>query len=272
MKFSNSTIKKSIIEYLLAVAFMVCTSSLLAQKQLIIEQLTVNTDTSVFITHNSASPAGSIALSIKTIGNTTPIFSFANIGGYTPGTFSDGYASWFHGSSIGGIDDIAVIATFGADESSPDHSAVLANSTHAGFFTGDVEVTGIFTNPSDFKLKKNIRDLEKVIPLVMKLRPKSYFYDYDNYKSLPHGKRIGLIAQDLQKVFPELVHESANPLQKGQSRTFGKSRSELIENKMEKEKHLSIDYISIIPYLISAIQEQQLEIDKLKSTIEQLKK
>ncbi len=166
---------------------------------------------------------------------------------------------------------MAVVATFGSDEACPDHSAVLANATHAGFFTGDVEVTGTFTNPSDLKLKKNIKDLESVVPLLMKLRPKSYEYNKRRYKSLPNGKRVGLIAQDLQKVLPELVHESVNPLRRNLIRSSANLRSEMAKNQMEKEKHLSIDYISIIPYLISAIQEQQIEIEQLKSTIQQLK-
>lgn len=52
-----------------------------------------------------------------------------------------------------------------------------------------------------------------------------------------------LIAQDVQEIFPNLVLADEN-------------------------SDLSLNYISLIPMLIKAIQEQQAEIEKLKLEIE----
>ena len=56
-------------------------------------------------------------------------------------------------------------------------------------------------------------------------------------------KRMGFSAQDLQKVFPELVKEG-------------------------DDGYLSIDGVGLIAPLVEAIKEQQKEIDDLKEKIE----
>jgi hypothetical protein len=56
---------------------------------------------------------------------------------------------------------------------------------------------------------------------------------------------IGLLAQEVEKVFPELVS--------------GKDGSK------------TVDYGKLVPVLIEAIKEQQREIEKLKLEIEQMK-
>ena len=74
--------------------------------------------------------------------------------------------------------------------------------------------------------------------------------------NLPKGNQLGLIAQDMEKVFPELInnvtgnasqnHESKEPL-----RTSG---------------FKVVNYVSLIPVLISGIQEQQKLIDEQAKT------
>ena len=67
----------------------------------------------------------------------------------------------------------------------------------------------------------------------------------------PDKKRAGLIAQDVQKVFPEVV--SLAPFDRDPE---GKSRS--------GKDYLSVDYASIVPLLVEAIKEQQVQIEELK--------
>nr|HPI31358.1 tail fiber domain-containing protein [Bacteroidales bacterium] len=70
-----------------------------------------------------------------------------------------------------------------------------------------------------------------------------------------HKESIGIIAQDLQKVFPEFV--SVNKVNDG---------NPLVENQ------LGVDYAGLSVLALKAIQEQQNEITLLKAEIELLKK
>jgi hypothetical protein len=60
---------------------------------------------------------------------------------------------------------------------------------------------------------------------------------------LANKKRLGFVAQDVQKVFPELVEQ-------------------------DSAGYLSLDYLGLIPVLVEAIKEQQEIIDKLQGRIE----
>ncbi|HKK76527.1 MAG TPA: tail fiber domain-containing protein [Saprospiraceae bacterium] len=60
---------------------------------------------------------------------------------------------------------------------------------------------GAYIQGSDARLKKNVVQLEPVLTKVAKLRPTSYQYRSDQSQS----RTFGFIAQEVQKVFPELV-------------------------------------------------------------------
>ena len=57
-------------------------------------------------------------------------------------------------------------------------------------------------------------------------------------------EKIGLLAQDIQKIFPELVNESS-----------------------DDQGILSINYQGLVPILINAIKAQQKELEKLKKKL-----
>ena len=64
----------------------------------------------------------------------------------------------------------------------------------------------------------------------------------------PHkDKKIGIIAQDLKKVFPELI-------------------SSVDDN--DPEAYLSVNYAGMVPYLLACIQKMDKEIEDLKSRIQ----
>ena len=65
--------------------------------------------------------------------------------------------------------------------------------------------------------------------------------------NLSSREQIGLIAQDVEKVLPELVNT-------------------------DSEGFKSVDYTKLGPVLIEAIKEQQQQIDQLKKEIQMLKK
>ena len=102
---------------------------------------------------------------------------------------------------------------------------------------------------SDIRLKKNILPLNNAILTINKLNPVSYNKKTDVKSSEYNISENGFIAQEFQKVLPNLVHESN-----------------------DKEKILSVNYTAIIPILTKGIQEQQNEIENLRKELNELKK
>lgn len=69
----------------------------------------------------------------------------------------------------------------------------------------DVSLATEFNIPSDERLKEEVEDLEDPLDAVSRLRPVTFFWK-DTKKS-EMGRQIGLIAQNVRDVFPEVVHE-----------------------------------------------------------------
>lgn len=107
------------------------------------------------------------------------------------------------------------------------------SSTNLTFDASAGRLSATFLNSlSDEKLKKDISTIDNAVDKVMQLRGVDYTWKQSEEKSK------GVIAQELQKVLPELVSES--------------------------DDKLSVNYNGIIGVLIEAIKEQQKQIDELK--------
>jgi hypothetical protein len=117
---------------------------------------------------------------------------------------------------------------------------------HEGNFRGAFDpVNGIYT-ASDRRLKTNILPMQNVLSNVMQLSPSSYRFIDGN----PGQKTsLGFVAQDVEKLFPELVS---------------------ISNDERSPGIYSMNYAGFGVLAIKAIQEQQNEISDLKARIEQL--
>jgi hypothetical protein len=105
------------------------------------------------------------------------------------------------------------------------------------------------TVPSDIRLKKEIKPIETSLSQLLKLSPVSYVKKSSLASTNYNIKENGFIAQELQKLFPELVVEGN-----------------------DKDKLLSVNYISLIPILTKSIQEQQQQIADQDKVNEALKK
>jgi hypothetical protein len=99
---------------------------------------------------------------------------------------------------------------------------------------------------SDIAMKRNIQELSNALGLVNQFNPVSFEFRYDEEKFkdffLPRGLQFGLIAQDVEKILPQLV-----------------------ENTVSGYK--IIKYEKLVPLLVGAIKEQQKEIEELKAQI-----
>ena len=106
-------------------------------------------------------------------------------------------------------------------------------------YDGSATLAGDLTVNSDARLKSNIVSLGNTISKLLLIDGKSY-----TLKSNESLEKIGLLAQEVQKAFPELVKRSG-----------------------DEEGTLSVNYQGMIPVLINAIKEQQKEIDEIKNKL-----
>ena len=122
------------------------------------------------------------------------------------------------------------------DATTPAVFMKLQQSTGTLTVSGDVVAYG---SPSDKRLKENIKPIESALDKAMKLQ--GVTFDWKESDSILDIKEdIGFIAQDVQKVVPELVREN-------------------------KDGMLSMRHQGIAPILLEAIKELKAEIDLLKS-------
>jgi hypothetical protein len=103
---------------------------------------------------------------------------------------------------------------------------------------------GTWTN-SDERRKENIQLINYGLKEVLQLFPKKFNYKIDEYKKI----YLGFIAQDVLPIIPEAV------------------QSDIDDN----EQYYAMNYDNLVPVLVNAIKEQQLQIDQLKAEIEILK-
>src|SRR5690348_6900722 len=81
---------------------------------------------------------------------------------------------------------------------------------YAGIFQGNTYCYGTY-NTSDERVKKNITDFKDGMALINQQKPKAYqFRNDDKYANLnlPKGNHYGLLAKDVEKLFPGLVGEA----------------------------------------------------------------
>ena len=164
------------------------------------------------------------------------------------------------------------------DRSAGSYRFVILSNGYAGIGTrnpqykldvaGYIRATNV-TVPSDYRFKNNIKDLKPDTFKITNLRPVQYNYTKDlfdidisdsialsdsmfvaNQRSeeqikILNKKHYGFIAQEVQQIFPELVDEDKNGI-------------------------LSIDYISLIPIIVSDLKQQERKYEELQAKYQEL--
>jgi len=110
---------------------------------------------------------------------------------------------------------------------------------------GSITYNGSLNNASDKRLKTNINDFKYGLGEVLQLRPVNYRYNGKAGFRNVEQDQVGLVAQDLQKVAPELVS------------TFTYEEENEKAKVIRSEDYLMISESSIKYMLVNAIQEQQ---------------
>ncbi len=129
-------------------------------------------------------------------------------------------------------------------------------------------VTGTVTEGSDNKLKEEVTPLAEtgLVERLMTVNPVSYRYTTDSEYAdmhLPEGIQFGLLAQELEAVFPELVSDEINMIVPPATAEGGEDPSDARELTFK-----AVNYTGLIPVLIQAIKEQQARIDALEARLE----
>ena len=104
--------------------------------------------------------------------------------------------------------------------------------------SGGVTVTGTLTETSSITLKENVETYTPSLDIINKIRPVKY-----NRKTNKDKKEIGLIAEELAELFPELVE------------------------KDEKGNPSSVNYSRAVTVLLGGFKELYKEIEELKKRI-----
>ena len=117
-------------------------------------------------------------------------------------------------------------------------NAVLTLSADDATFADDLTVSGDVVISSDARLKSNIVSLGSTLPKLLQIDGKSY--------EMKGKQKIGVLAQEIKEVFPELVTEDSNEM-------------------------LAVNYQGLVPVLINALKEQESKIINQQSQIDELK-
>ena len=121
-------------------------------------------------------------------------------------------------------------------------NALQLNANGSAVFAGSV--TAVSFSPSDARLKQDVRALDGALAAVRQLRAVRYHYRQDVAgHPLPQGAQVGVLAQELEKVYPELV--STGP-----------------------DGYKAVNYAQLTPVLLEAIKELQAQVETLSKQVE----
>ena len=153
----------------------------------------------------------------------------------------DNYGGYYYadGEYTGSNPGVAFVVGNGDINSSNGLAGDNPSNAFVVNYDGSATLSGELTIDSDARLKSNIITLGNTLSKLMLLDGKKY--------SLNNGTeetKIGLLAQEVMKLFPELVTKSN-----------------------DKNGTLSVNYQGLIPVLLNAIKEQQKQLKKLKEKL-----
>lgn len=94
---------------------------------------------------------------------------------------------------------------------------------------------------SDKRLKDNIKTISNPISKILQIG--GYTFNWNEKQDTYKGQDVGVIAQEIEKVLPEIVEERENG-------------------------YKAVKYEKIVPLLIEAIKDQQKQIDELKNKLD----
>ena len=236
-------------------------------------------------TYNQALSYGSTSYGAR-----NDAYNYRSTGGTAHGSYNYAYTSTNYGTARGSYHYAF------AGGSLYDYAYGLIATASGGYYgnyaiyaSGVTYSSGGYSS-SDAKLKSNIRDYEGGLNDLMQLQPRRYQFRSSDFPTmgLPEEEQIGLIAQELEEVFPELIKMAKNPaptmplshaveqgltyeiVSEAEVDEEGKETKEAMVVAGDEVEFKAVRYESLIPVLIKAVQEQQELIEALEDRIQQL--
>lgn len=166
------------------------------------------------------------------------IKSFSNI----LKNFYGGIGAFQTGSSFRAYQDISLTGNYFDIWTSADSLKFSYNATSYTSVVATISNTGVYSVISDKRLKENVECIPYGINEIMQLNPTKY-----NFIKNPEI-RLGFIAQDIKKIIPEIINLVNN--------------NDDENDKDEKNGYYFFSMVELIPVIVKAIQEQQVEINK----------
>ena len=123
--------------------------------------------------------------------------------------------------------------------------------------TGTIRATGeIYAGYSDIRLKDDIRIIDNAGIKLYSLNGVTYSQNKlaENYGYVDYRNRLGVIAQEVQKVLPQIVSPAPFDIDEQGNSKSGKN-------------YLTVDYARLIPLIVETIKEQQREIEFLRESL-----
>lgn len=123
----------------------------------------------------------------------------------------------------------------------------IENPTQKLHVAGNILATGTIT-PSDMRYKKDIQPIRDPLQKVQQINGVTYQYKAAEFPAngFDTTTQVGLIAQDVEKVFPQLVFT-------------------------DDKGYKAVDYTKLIPLLVEGMKAQQKQIELLKEEVNKLK-
>ena len=127
--------------------------------------------------------------------------------------------------------------------------------------TGEIRATNAVTSYySDERLKTDITEISGALDKVMQLRGVTFRANdlAESYGYTSDKEQVGVIAQDVEKVLPQIVVPAPFDIMQLQ---------EGIEISRSGENYKTVHYDKLVPLLIQAIKEQQVMIEELQKKV-----
>lgn len=137
----------------------------------------------------------------------------------------------------------------------------LGVGTAASGTSGEIRATNAVTSYySDERLKTDITEISGALDKVMQLRGVTFRANElaESYGYTSDKEQVGVIAQDVEKVLPQIVVPAPFDIMQLQ---------EGIEISRSGENYKTVHYDKLVPLLIQAIKEQQVMIEELQKKV-----
>ncbi|MFZ5554766.1 MAG: tail fiber domain-containing protein [Bacteroidota bacterium] len=175
---------------------------------------------------------------------------------------TNGFGIYGSNSNTGGLG----IGTYGLGFNGVYGQTTNTTTGWAGYFTFDLGCDGTgysiggWVTVSDRRLKSNIVQVDNALEKISLLN--GFHYTLTTKSTTPGGdttitsrQQYGVMAQEVEEVFPDMVKEKAVFINAGDETTYK-----------------TVDYNQLVPVLIEAIKELKAEVEVLKKELEEVKK